>query len=138
MAEEQGNHHTDIEAPGMHTWMVWRRNLTEFAGLLFPVRCDQNAVITLSSLFSGKAQSCIVTARWSQASGIVLASSTIERYSDLYSLDCRSLIKASFLSCRFEVARWNGQTMNRCRRTIYSPQGHAKEETVLPGSDSIL
>jgi enterochelin esterase-like enzyme len=27
--------HTDIETPGMHTWMVWRRNLTEFAGLLF-------------------------------------------------------------------------------------------------------
>ncbi len=28
--------HTDIETPGMHTWMVWRRNLTEFAPLLFP------------------------------------------------------------------------------------------------------
>jgi len=27
--------HADIETPGMHTWMVWRRNLTEFAGLLF-------------------------------------------------------------------------------------------------------
>lgn len=27
--------HTDIETPGMHTWMVWRRNLSEFAGLLF-------------------------------------------------------------------------------------------------------
>jgi enterochelin esterase-like enzyme len=27
--------HTDIETPGMHTWMVWRRNLTEFAPLLF-------------------------------------------------------------------------------------------------------
>jgi enterochelin esterase-like enzyme len=27
--------HTDIETPGMHTWMVWRRNLAEFAGLLF-------------------------------------------------------------------------------------------------------
>lgn len=27
--------HVDIETPGMHTWMVWRRNLTEFAGLLF-------------------------------------------------------------------------------------------------------
>src|SRR5271154_921876 len=26
---------TEIETPGMHTWMVWRRNLTEFAGLLF-------------------------------------------------------------------------------------------------------
>ena len=27
--------HTDIETPGMHTWMVWRRNLTDFAQLLF-------------------------------------------------------------------------------------------------------
>jgi enterochelin esterase-like enzyme len=27
--------HTDIETPGMHTWMVWRRNLADFAGLLF-------------------------------------------------------------------------------------------------------
>jgi enterochelin esterase family protein len=27
--------HVDIETPGMHTWMVWRRNLAEFAGLLF-------------------------------------------------------------------------------------------------------
>lgn len=27
--------HADIETPGMHTWMVWRRNLTEFAPLLF-------------------------------------------------------------------------------------------------------
>lgn len=26
---------TDIETPGMHTWMVWRRNLSEFAPLLF-------------------------------------------------------------------------------------------------------
>jgi len=25
----------DIETPGYHTWMVWRRNLTEFASLLF-------------------------------------------------------------------------------------------------------
>ena len=28
-------HHTDIETPGAHTWMVWRRNLAEFAPLLF-------------------------------------------------------------------------------------------------------
>ena len=28
-------HHADIETPGAHTWMVWRRNLTEFAPLLF-------------------------------------------------------------------------------------------------------
>ncbi len=27
--------HVDIETPGMHTWMVWRRNLEEFASLLF-------------------------------------------------------------------------------------------------------
>jgi enterochelin esterase-like enzyme len=27
--------HTDIETPGAHTWMVWRRNLTAFAPLLF-------------------------------------------------------------------------------------------------------
>jgi len=31
----KGVQHTDIETPGMHTWMVWRRNLTEFAGRLF-------------------------------------------------------------------------------------------------------
>jgi enterochelin esterase-like enzyme len=27
--------HSDIETPGMHTWLVWRRNLTDFAQLLF-------------------------------------------------------------------------------------------------------
>ena len=27
--------HMDIETPGAHTWMVWRRNLTEFSSLLF-------------------------------------------------------------------------------------------------------
>jgi enterochelin esterase-like enzyme len=26
---------TQIETPGMHTWMVWRRNLADFAPLLF-------------------------------------------------------------------------------------------------------
>jgi len=31
----RGIKHTDIETPGMHTWMVWRRNLAEFAPLLF-------------------------------------------------------------------------------------------------------
>jgi enterochelin esterase family protein len=31
----KGVTHTDIETPGMHTWMVWRRNLSEFAPLLF-------------------------------------------------------------------------------------------------------
>ena len=33
--KSKGVQHTDIETPGMHTWMVWRRNLAEFAGLLF-------------------------------------------------------------------------------------------------------
>jgi enterochelin esterase family protein len=28
-------HHADIETPGEHTWLVWRRNLAEFAPLLF-------------------------------------------------------------------------------------------------------
>jgi enterochelin esterase family protein len=31
----KGINHTDIETPGMHTWMVWRRNLAEFTQLLF-------------------------------------------------------------------------------------------------------
>ena len=31
----KGIKHVDIETPGAHTWMVWRRNLTEFAPLLF-------------------------------------------------------------------------------------------------------
>jgi enterochelin esterase-like enzyme len=28
-------HHADIETPGAHTWLVWRRNLIEFAQRLF-------------------------------------------------------------------------------------------------------
>jgi len=31
----KGVEHKDIETPGAHTWMVWRRNLTEFVSLLF-------------------------------------------------------------------------------------------------------
>ena len=31
----KGVHHVEIETPGAHTWMVWRRNLAEFATLLF-------------------------------------------------------------------------------------------------------
>ena len=31
----RGIQHADIETPGMHTWMVWRRNLTDFAQLIF-------------------------------------------------------------------------------------------------------
>ena len=33
--KSKGLQHTDVEGPGMHTWMVWRRDLAEFAGLLF-------------------------------------------------------------------------------------------------------
>ena len=33
--KSQGIQHTDIETPGAHTWMVWRRNLANFASLLF-------------------------------------------------------------------------------------------------------
>jgi enterochelin esterase family protein len=31
----KGVRHTDIETPGKHTWMVWRRNLADFTALLF-------------------------------------------------------------------------------------------------------
>ena len=31
----KGVHHVDIETPGAHTWLVWRRNLSQFAQLLF-------------------------------------------------------------------------------------------------------
>ncbi len=33
--KSKGINHVDIETRGMHTWMVWRRNLAEFAPLLF-------------------------------------------------------------------------------------------------------
>jgi enterochelin esterase family protein len=33
--KEKDVHVTPIETPGMHTWMVWRRNLLSFAPLLF-------------------------------------------------------------------------------------------------------
>jgi len=33
--KSKGVAHQDIETPGMHTWPVWRRNLTEFSPLLF-------------------------------------------------------------------------------------------------------
>jgi len=33
--KSKGIEHTDIETPGAHTWMLWRRNLAEFATLLF-------------------------------------------------------------------------------------------------------
>ena len=31
----KGIHKVDVETPGAHTWMVWRRNLAAFTGLLF-------------------------------------------------------------------------------------------------------
>jgi enterochelin esterase family protein len=31
----KGVRHTDVETPGAHTWMVWRRNLSNFTPLLF-------------------------------------------------------------------------------------------------------
>ncbi len=33
--KEKGVDHADIETPGAHTWMVWRRNLANFTPLLF-------------------------------------------------------------------------------------------------------
>jgi enterochelin esterase-like enzyme len=33
--DSKGVQHTNIETPGMHTWMVWRRNLATFVPLLF-------------------------------------------------------------------------------------------------------
>jgi enterochelin esterase-like enzyme len=33
--DSKGVHNTGIETPGGHVWMVWRRNLAEFSGLLF-------------------------------------------------------------------------------------------------------
>jgi len=33
--KSKGVNHADIETPGVHSWMVWRRNLAEFASLLF-------------------------------------------------------------------------------------------------------
>jgi enterochelin esterase family protein len=33
--ETKGVRKVDVETPGMHTWMVWRRNLVAFSELLF-------------------------------------------------------------------------------------------------------
>ncbi|MBZ5668829.1 MAG: esterase [Acidobacteriia bacterium] len=33
--KSRGVRHTDVETPGAHTWMVWRRNLATFTPLLF-------------------------------------------------------------------------------------------------------
>ena len=33
--EAKGVHKVDVETPGAHTWMVWRRNLATFTPLLF-------------------------------------------------------------------------------------------------------
>jgi len=42
----KGIHVTEIETPGMHTWMVWRRNLAAFAPLLF--QAGNQPVVTSS------------------------------------------------------------------------------------------
>lgn len=34
----KGVKHTDIDTPGAHTWMVWRRNLANFAPLVFQTK----------------------------------------------------------------------------------------------------
>lgn len=33
--KSKGIRHTWVETGGAHTWMVWRRNLAQFAPLLF-------------------------------------------------------------------------------------------------------
>jgi enterochelin esterase-like enzyme len=38
--EAKGVHSKYVETPGMHTWMVWRRNLSNFAPLLFQKTAD--------------------------------------------------------------------------------------------------
>jgi enterochelin esterase-like enzyme len=38
--QSKGVRHTDVETPGAHTWMVWRRNLATFAPLLFEERAS--------------------------------------------------------------------------------------------------
>jgi len=39
-------HFTPVETPGMHTWMVWRRNLAAFAPLLFQSKPNGSAPST--------------------------------------------------------------------------------------------
>ena len=45
----QGVNHADIETPGMHTWMVWRRNLAYFAQLIFRSSSSTPQKITVHS-----------------------------------------------------------------------------------------
>jgi enterochelin esterase-like enzyme len=33
--KSKGIDHANIETPGVHSWMVWRRNLADFSQLLF-------------------------------------------------------------------------------------------------------
>lgn len=40
----KGIHQTEIETPGAHTWMVWRRNLATFAPLLFQEKNQSTSV----------------------------------------------------------------------------------------------
>lgn len=42
----KGIHVTQVETPGMHTWMVWRRDLIEFAPLLFKAGSDHTQANT--------------------------------------------------------------------------------------------
>jgi enterochelin esterase-like enzyme len=44
----KGIHLTQIETPGRHTWMVWRRNLIEFAPLLFKSATGETQTTTAS------------------------------------------------------------------------------------------
>ena len=41
--KSKGMRSLDIETPGMHTWMVWRRNLAAFAPLLFEEKSKVSA-----------------------------------------------------------------------------------------------
>jgi enterochelin esterase-like enzyme len=36
--KSKGIEHESVEPPGAHTWMVWRRNLTKLAPLLFQAK----------------------------------------------------------------------------------------------------
>jgi len=38
----KGVTHTDIDTPGAHTWLVWRRNLGAFVALLFQTKETQH------------------------------------------------------------------------------------------------
>ncbi|HEU4386366.1 MAG TPA: alpha/beta hydrolase-fold protein [Blastocatellia bacterium] len=53
-------HHTAIETPGAHTWMVWRRNLATFAPLLFrSVRAEPVAMVRSYDELKGNVQKTV-------------------------------------------------------------------------------